>query len=77
VVSFGPLKVIVANSAVEPRTGEWKTQQRNVVSDYRQVFGDTPPDEPAAITIWSDSDTTGDTAKVDFDDIKLLPPLRR
>jgi hypothetical protein len=77
VVSFGPLKVIVADSAVEPRLGEWKTQQRNIVSDYRQVFGGSPPNEPVSITLWSDSDTTGDTAKVDFDDIVLLPPYRR
>lgn len=77
VVSFGPLKVIVVESGREPRTGTWKVEQRNVVADYQQVFGGNPPDEPVSITIWSDSDTTGDEAEVDFDDIKLLPPLRR
>jgi hypothetical protein len=74
VVSFGPLKVIVVDSAVEPRQGEWQPVQRHVVNDYRQVFGGDPPDEPVSITIWSDSDTTGDEAKVDIDDIELLPP---
>ena len=74
VVSFGPLKVIVVDSAVEPRHGEWQQVQRNVVNDYRQVFGGDPPNRPVSITIWSDSDTTGDTAKVDIDDLKLLPP---
>ena len=77
VVSFGPLKVIVVDSAVEPRLGAWKTHQRNVVSDYRQVFGGSPPDEPVSITLWSDSDTTGDTARADFDDIVLRPSFRR
>mgnify|MGYP006290052761 CR=1 FL=1 len=77
VVSFGPLKVIVVDSKREPRMGEWKTIQRNVVDDYNQVFGGTPPDRPLSITFWSDSDTTGDYAKVDFDDIELLPPYRR
>ena len=77
IVSFGPLKVIVVDSAREPGLGTWKTQQRNVVSDYRQVFGGRPPDEPVSITIWSDSDTTKDEAEVDFDDIELLPPFRR
>jgi hypothetical protein len=77
IVSFGPLKVIVVDSALEPRLGEWKTQQRNVVSDYKQVFGGTPPDEPVSITIWSDSDTTNDESEADFDDIKLLPPFHR
>lgn len=73
VVSFGALKVIVVGSAREPGTGTWKTVQRNVVQDYRQVFGGKPPKRPVSITIWSDSDTTGDTAQVDFDDIALLP----
>jgi len=74
VVSFGPLKVIVVDSAVEPRQGEWQPVQRHVINDYRQVFGGDPPNEPVSITIWSDSDTTNDEAKVDIDDIELLPP---
>lgn len=73
VVSFGPLKVIVADSAREPRLGEWKTQTRNVISDYRQVFGGDPPNRPVSITISGDSDTTGDDSKVDIDDVVLLP----
>lgn len=76
VVSFGPLKVIVVDSKREPGMGSWKTVQRNVVDDYHQVFGGDPPDRPLSITFWSDSDTTGDYAKVDFDDIRLLPPYR-
>lgn len=77
VVDYGNLYVIVVDSASEPRTGEWKTMQRNVIQDYRQVFGDRPPNRPEGITIWSDSDTTGGTAKVDIDDIRLLPPYQR
>lgn len=73
-VSFGPLKVIVVDSAREPRSGEWKVVQRRIRDDYRQVFGGSPPDRPVSITLWSDSDTTGDEAMVDIDDIKLLPP---
>ncbi len=73
-VSFGPLKVIVVDSAREPRTGEWETVQRRIQDDYRQVFGEDSPDRPVSITLWGDSDTTGDEAKVDVDDIELLPP---
>lgn len=73
VVSFGALKVLVVDSAREPNTGKWKQVQRNVIQDYRQIFGGSPPDRPKSITIWSDSDTTGDTARVDIDDIELLP----
>jgi hypothetical protein len=74
VVSFGPLKVIVVDSAAEPRQGEWQAVQRNVVDDYQQVFGGTPPDRPVSITISGDSDSTKDVSKVDIDDMKLLPP---
>lgn len=74
VVSFGPLKVIVVDSATEPRQGEWHRVVRNVANDYRQIFGGTPPDRPVSITIWSDSDTTGGEAVVDIDDIVLAPP---
>jgi len=76
VVSFGVLKVIVVDSAEEPGMGTWKTHRRNVIRDYQQVFGDDPPDEPLSITIWSDSDTTNDEAKVDIDDLRLLPSSR-
>lgn len=77
VVSFGPMKVIVVDSALEPRLGQWKSVQRNVVADYDQVFGGDPPDRPISITLWGDSDTTGDSSEADFDDIELLPPYRR
>lgn len=77
VVSFGVLHVIVVSSGAQPYTGEWKTVQRNVIDDYRQVFGGEPPKRPLSITFWSDSDTTGELAKVDMDDIRLLPPYRR
>lgn len=76
VVSFGPLKVIVVDSATGGRLGEWRQVQRNVMEDYRQVFDGSPPDRPKSITMWSDSDTTGDEAKVDVDDIELIPPRR-
>lgn len=77
VVDFGPLKAIVVDSGTEPGMGTWKTTQRNVANDYRQVFGGDPPNRPVSITLWSDSDTTHDLAKVDFDNIRLLPPYRR
>lgn len=77
VVSFGPMKVIVVDSAREPRLGKWKTVQRNILHDYKQVFGGEPPNRPVSITLWGDSDTTDDESEADFDDIKLLPPHRR
>lgn len=75
-VSFGALKVIVVSSARAPGLGKWKTIQRRIPDDYRQVFGGEPPDRPVSITVSGDSDTTGDESKVDIDDIELLPPIR-
>ena len=72
-VDFGTLKVIVVDSRPDSGTGTWQTVVRNVADDYRRLFGEEPPDRPAGITIWSDSDTTGDTARADFDDVTLLP----
>jgi len=76
VVSFGPLKVIVVDSAREPRLGQWKTKVQHVRADYEQVFGQKPPDRPVSITISGDSNTTGDTSEVDIDDLTLLPSNR-
>lgn len=74
VVSFGPLKVIVVDSAREPRLGQWKPVVQHVRADYRQVFGKAPPNRPVSITISGDSNTTGSVSTVDIDDITLLPP---
>jgi hypothetical protein len=73
VVSFGPLKVIVVESGREPSTGTWKTEVRHVANDYRQVFGEDPPDRPVSITISGDSNSTDTESKVDMDDITILP----
>ncbi len=75
VVDYGPLKVLVLDSAREG-TGTWKQVTRNVIADYRQLFGEAPPNRPVSITLWSDTDTTHGVAEVDFDDISLRPSFR-
>ncbi len=76
VVSYGRLRVLVVDSGRE-KTGKWKQVERNVINDYRQVFGGDPPDKPLSIALWSDSDSVPDgKAEVDFDDLVLLPPRR-
>lgn len=71
VVSFGRLKVVVASSGADG-IGSWVTVQRNVADDYQRVFEKSPPDRPLSITLWSDSDNTGDWAEVDYDDLAIL-----
>ncbi|MDZ7694372.1 MAG: DUF3047 domain-containing protein [Balneolaceae bacterium] len=69
---FGNQKIVVLESGPE-NTGEWMTFRRNIVEDYRRLFGDDPPETPIAILIMSDGDSTSSPAIADYDDIKLLP----
>ena len=70
---YGPLKVLVAASGLG-RRGAWQSVERDVAADHRRAFGKAPPDRPAAIALWSDSDSTKESAEVDFDNLLLLPP---
>jgi len=69
---FGNQKIIILESG-DDGLEEWKTFKRNIVEDYKRLFGDSPPKKPLAILILSDGDSTGDDAKADYDDIMLLP----
>lgn len=72
VVSFTGLKVLVVASGPDG-FGEWLREERNLVEDYRRVYGGDPPNEPLSIALWSDSDSVGGTTTADFDEIVLLP----
>jgi hypothetical protein len=76
VATYGRLKVLVVSTGADG-IGDWITVDRNVIDDYRMLFGGEPPDEPLSIMVWSDSDSVEDRAEVDFDDIILLPPRQR
>ncbi len=69
-VSFGKLKVIVVDSGKDG-TGSWKSVKRNVVEDYRMVFGGDPPSKPLYLRLWSDSDDTESVSMADFDNVML------
>ncbi len=69
---FGNQKIVVLESGKDG-LGEWKTFERNIVEDYKRLFGDSPPETPLAILILSDADDTGSVAKADYDDIILKP----
>jgi len=70
-VSYGKLKVIVAGSALDG-SGSWQRVERDVVEDYRRVFGEAPPRRPLRLRLWSDADNTGTVAVADFDNVMLL-----
>lgn len=69
---FGNQKIVVVESGPE-KTGEWITFRRNIVEDYKRLFGDSPPKTPLAILILSDGDSTESWVKADYDDIMLKP----
>lgn len=70
---FGNQQIVVVESGSE-NTGKWITFERNIVEDYRRLFGDDPPRTPLAILILSDGDSTGSYVKADYDDIMLKSP---
>lgn len=71
---FGNQKIVVVESGTD-NTGKWITFQRNIVEDYRRLFGDDPPKKPLAILILSDGDSTGSWVEADYDDIKLIQEM--
>jgi hypothetical protein len=54
----------------DSRAGEWISERRDVLADYRAFFGEDP-DEPTAIAVMVDTDDTGTTAEAWFDDIRF------
>ncbi len=67
---FGNQNIIVIKSGEED-LGKWVKFERNLVEDYRRVFGDDPPSTPLAILILSDGDSTGSYVEADYDDFML------
>lgn len=51
--------------------GKWITEKRNVLEDYRRVFGSRPKYNPILIGILSDSNDTKSSAMADYDDISI------
>lgn len=72
VVSFRGLKVLVVASG-KNGFDKWMSIERDVASDYRELYGGSPPREPLSIALWSDSDTIGGVTRADFDALELLP----
>lgn len=69
---FGNQKIVVVESG-EDHLGKWIRVERNLVEDYKKMFGDMPPKRPLAILILSDGDSTNSPAIADYDEIMLKP----
>jgi len=62
--------VMVAVESGAERTGVWVDERRNVLEDYRAIFGEEPP-SVGAVAIMTDTDNTGDSALACYDDIVI------
>jgi hypothetical protein len=67
----GQTKIFVVRSG-RGLVGRWLTEERNVLADYRRLFGESQA-TPAAkgILLLTDSDSTGTHAMGDYDDIEV------
>jgi hypothetical protein len=62
--------MMLALRSGDEETGKWVMERRNVVEDYRRLFGEDPPDE-ALIAVMTDTDQTKSSARAWYDDIRL------
>jgi hypothetical protein len=63
--------MVLRSGAAE--VGRWVTETRNVVEDYRRVFGGDPP-PVAGVAVMTDTDDTGERAIAWYDALAFLPP---
>ncbi len=68
--SFYHKAVMLAVESGPEKVGEWVAEQRNVLEDFRKIFGEDPP-LAGGIAIMTDTDNTGESAVAWYDDIRL------
>jgi hypothetical protein len=62
-------KMVAVESGSE-KAGQWLTEERDLLADYRTLFG-TEPHEAEAIAIMTDTDNTGGSAEAWYGEITL------
>jgi hypothetical protein len=62
--------MMLAVEAGPERTGQWLVEERDILADYRRLFGGEPR-EIGAIAIMTDTDNTGGEATAWYGDITL------
>ncbi len=66
---YGNAVMLAVESGPE-KAGQWVQERRNVLADYRMLFGEEPP-TVGAIAIMTDTDNTGESVVAYYDDIRL------
>lgn len=62
--------MMVAARSGDAAAGEWRSEERNVLEDYRRLFGEEPPPY-AGIAVMTDADDTRGSAEAWYADIAL------
>ena len=62
--------MMVAVESGPARAGQWMTEERDMLADYRHLFGEDPK-EAAGIAIMTDTDNTGDSATAWYGEIVI------
>jgi len=65
----GNAKMLAVESG-SAKVGQWVSEERDILTDYRRVFGEEPP-EAGGIAIMTDTDNTGTEATAWYGDITL------
>jgi hypothetical protein len=68
--AFTSNAMLIAVESGASKTGQWVLEERDVLADFRRVFGEDPP-EAGAIAIMTDTDNTGAEATAWYGDITL------
>ncbi len=62
--------VMIAAESGPEKVGQWVTERRDLIADYRRAFGESPP-QAGAIAVMTDTDQTGESAVAYYDDLLL------
>ncbi len=62
--------VMVAARSGDAEAGQWRSEERDVLADYRRLFGEDPPPY-SGIAVMTDADDTGGEAEAWYADITL------
>lgn len=68
--AFSSNAMLIAVESGPSKAGQWVAEERDILADFRRVFGEDPP-QAGGIAIMTDTDNTGSEATAWYGDITL------